>query len=69
MRIRACGPVVAQGRPYRALVHVQFALRAREGRWTQTGILVHSVHAGGTILTEIARTIIDILLAMIASES
>lgn len=69
VRIRACGPVVAQGRPYRALVHIQLALRAREGRWAQTRVLVHSVHAGGAILTEVARTVVDILLAMIASES
>lgn len=69
MRIRACGPVVAQGRPYRTLVHIQFALRTREGRWTQARVLIHSVHAGGTILTEIAHTIINIFLAVIASES
>lgn len=69
VRIRACGSVVAQGRSYRTFVHIQFTLRARKGRWTQTGILVHSVHAGGTILTEITRAVINILLAVIASEA
>jgi len=69
MRIRACCAIVTQGRPYRALVHVQLALRAREGRRTQTRVLVHAVHASGAILTKVARTIVDVLLAMITSES
>jgi len=69
MRIRACSTIVAQGRPYRALVHVQLALRAREGRRTQARVLVHAVHTSGAILTEIARTIVDVLLAMTASET
>lgn len=69
VRIRARSAVVAQGRPHRALVHVQLALRAREGRRTQAGVLVHPVHASGTILTEVARTVVDVLLAMLPSES
>lgn len=69
MRIRTRGTIVTQGRPYGALVHVQLALRAGEGRWTQAGVLVHPVHARGAILTEITRTIVDILLAMGALEA
>lgn len=69
MRIRACCAIVAQGRPHGALVHVQFALRAREGRRTETRVLVHPVHAGGAILTEVARTVVDVLLAVFAAES
>lgn len=69
MRIRTCSAIVAQGRPYRTFIHVQLALRAREGRRTQARVLIHPVHASGAILTEIARTIINVLLAMISSES
>lgn len=60
---------MAQGRPHGALVHVQLALRAGEGRWAQAGVLVHAVHAGGTILAEVARTVIYVLLAVIAPKS
>lgn len=69
VRIRARGAVMAQGRPHGTLVHVELALRARESRRTQTGVLVHPVHACRTVLTEIARTVVDVLLAVIAPES
>lgn len=68
-RIGARGAVVAQGWPDRALVHVELALCARV-RWrAETGVFVYPVHAGRTVLTQIPWTVVDVLLALLATET
>lgn len=69
VRVRASGTVLAHGRTHRTLVHVVFAVFAHIVRWTFAAVRIDGVHAGATVLAEMAGTVVDVLLAVHALEA
>lgn len=69
VRVRTRGAVLAHARPERALVDVLVAVRARE-RWrTLASVRIDAVHASGAVLTQMTRTVVDVLLAIHPGEA
>lgn len=63
------GPILADRRLLNALVHVRVAIVAGKARRTLAVIGIDPVHAGATVLTHIARTVVDVLLAVFTLEA
>lgn len=63
------GSVFADRRLLNALVHVRFTILTGKARRTLAVIRVDPIHAGGTVLTHIARAVVNILLAIFALET
>lgn len=69
MGVRAGCSILADRGTQCALIHIHIAVASREIRWTIAAILIDSIHTGAAILTQISRTIIDVLLAVLALET
>lgn len=67
--VRACRSVVANAGPQRALVQVVFAELSGVRRRTDASVAVDVVCTSGAVLTQIAQTVVDVLLAVFASET
>lgn len=63
------GTVLADRRLLHALVHIRFAVLAGKARRALAVIGVDPVHTGGTVLAQIARAVVNILLAVFALET
>lgn len=63
------GTVLADRRLLHALVHIRFAVLAGKARRTLAVIGVDPVHTGGTVLAQITRAVVNILLAIFALET
>ncbi len=62
------GAVVLTGVEGGALVHVLGAVLARPAGRTAAAVRVNPVHAGGAVLAQVARTVVDVLLAVVPRE-
>lgn len=61
--------ILAHAGSHGTLIHVFAAISACVGGRTVAGVRVDSVDAGGSILTQVSRTVVDVALAVIASET
>lgn len=68
-RVGTRRPVVTDARPHRALVHVHLARIARPLGRARTRVTVHAVHAGTAVETRVRYAVVDVLLAVLASET
>lgn len=68
-RVRARRPILAQRRTRQTFVDIVLTIFAREIRSTFATVRVHAVDAFATILTQIARTVVDIFLTINAFET
>lgn len=69
VRVRAGCTILTDRRTQCALVDIHIAVASREIRWTIAAILVDAVHAGATVLAQISRAIIDVLIAVLSLEA
>jgi hypothetical protein len=60
--------VVLAGVEGGALVHVLGAVLARPAGRTAAAVRVHPVHAGGAVLAQVTRAVVDVLLAVVPRE-
>lgn len=63
------GPILANRWLLNALVHIRVAIIAGKARRALAVIGIDPVYAGATVLTHIARTIVDVLLAVFTMEA
>lgn len=67
--VRARGAVLTDRRPRQALVHIVLAVLARVVAAAGTPVRVDPVDALAAVLAQVARTVVDVLLAVDALES
>ena len=69
MGVGARGAVLANTRPKGAFVHILIAIRSGE-RWRALArVQIDSVDASRSVLTQMSRTIVDVLLAIRTTET
>ena len=69
VRVDASGSVFADGRPQSALVHVLVAVRACERCRALTRVTVDAVHARSSVLAQMSRAVVDVLLTVGSSKT
>lgn len=69
VRVRTGRSVLADRGTHCTLIDINVTVASREIWRTIAAILVDPIHAGATILAQISRTIINVLLAVLALET